>query len=298
MAWAEDVRGNTGCLFLRGNSIPFYRLGKKEWILIDSGSAYDREELFSYLREYGIIIKAVLCSHAHFDHVENCRALRDIFGSEIIMSDFDAGAVRDGVSLKSCFYSHTSEENRRFNGEMIVRADRIFCPDEEVVSACGVKFQIIPLPGHAASHVGFVTPDGAAYLADSLFGPRELSASKLVYMLSWRESIETMRRLSDSSYDCTILAHSGVCADIKGIAQENADRLEGMLKELYSLFESPLTLEELVKKVVSHYGYHVKKIEKARLFERITRAMAEALLEEGKLGMELKDGIVVYVPER
>lgn len=298
MAWAEDVKGNTGCLFLRGNSIPFYRLGQKEWILIDSGSACDREELFSYLREYDIIIKAVLCSHAHFDHVENCRALKDAFASEIVMSDFDAGALRDGVSLKSCFYSHTSEENRRLNGEMIVRSDRIFCPDEKEVSVCGVKFRIIPLPGHAASHVGFVTPDGAAYLADSLFGPKELSASRLVYMLSWRESIETMRRLSDSAYDCSILAHSGVYMDIKGLAKENADRLEEMLGELYSLFDAPLTLEELVKKVVSHYGYRVKKIEKARLFERITRAMTEALLEDGRLGMELEDGIVVYVPKR
>ena len=40
----ETVYGNTGCLFLTGICIPFYRLGEKEWILLDSGSRFVRGE--------------------------------------------------------------------------------------------------------------------------------------------------------------------------------------------------------------------------------------------------------------
>lgn len=42
-------------------------------------------------------------------------------------------------------------------------------PGQEQVQVCGVQFRILSLPGHAASHMGFVTPDGVAYLADSMF---------------------------------------------------------------------------------------------------------------------------------
>lgn len=297
MARIQRVKGRTGCLFLKRNSIPFYSITKKEWLLMDSGAASDRKELFSFLRDHDIIVRAVLCSHAHFDHVENCHILQETFGAEIIMSVFDAGAVRDEVALKSCFYSHTAQENKNMNGEMILRADKIFCQDTGYVSVCGEIFKIIPLPGHAASHIGFVTPDAVAYLADSLFGINELESGGLVYMLSWKKAMETIENLKESCYESFILAHSGVYRNVKQIAEKNADYLESLLREVYGLFDHGLTLEQLVDRVVHHYGYHIKNIEKAKLFERIVRAMTEALLEDGRLKMELINGKIFYIPK-
>ena len=49
MARFEHVSGNTGCLYLRGNCIPVYCMSEKEWIIMDSGSRYDREELIRFL---------------------------------------------------------------------------------------------------------------------------------------------------------------------------------------------------------------------------------------------------------
>lgn len=297
MARIQNIKGKTGCLFLRGNSLPFYSIAENQWILMDSGAAFDRNELLSYLRENDITVCAVLCSHAHFDHVENCGILKETFGTKIIMSAFDAGAVRDGVSLKSCFYSHTAEENRKKNGDMIFRADDIFCADTECVSVCGETFKIISLPGHAASHVGFVTQDGVAYLADSMFGSGELEAGGLLYMLSWPESMETIKMIGKSPYEYFVLSHSGIYTDIKGLSEKNTARLEALLNDLYGLFDHELTLDQLVNRVICHYGYRVKNIEKARLFERIVRAMAEALLEDGRLRLELDGGSILYVPK-
>ena len=76
MARFEHVSGNTGCLYLRGNCIPVYCMSEKEWIIMDSGSRYDREELIRFLGENAIRVKAVLTSHAHYDHVGNHALLR------------------------------------------------------------------------------------------------------------------------------------------------------------------------------------------------------------------------------
>ncbi|MEQ2429097.1 MBL fold metallo-hydrolase, partial [Enterocloster hominis (ex Hitch et al. 2024)] len=82
MARFEHVAGNTGCLSLKGNCIPVYCMTEKEWIIMDSGSRFDRDELIHYLKEHTINIKAVLTSHAHYDHVGNHAVLQEMFGCE------------------------------------------------------------------------------------------------------------------------------------------------------------------------------------------------------------------------
>ena len=126
----ETVYGNTGCLFLTGICIPFYRLGEKEWILLDSGSRFVRGELLSYLDAHQIRVRAVLCSHAHFDHIENNRCLQESHGAGIVMTAFDGGMAHDALALKACFYSQTESDNEVNCGEMICRADCILHPDE------------------------------------------------------------------------------------------------------------------------------------------------------------------------
>ncbi|MFR4512959.1 MAG: hypothetical protein ACLT4E_13225 [Clostridium sp.] len=66
---------------------------------------------------------------------------------------------------------------------MLCKADQIILPGQEQVQVCGVQFRILSLPGHAASHMGFVTPDGVAYLADSMFDRESLKKGRLFYML-------------------------------------------------------------------------------------------------------------------
>ena len=193
MARFEHVSGNTGCLYLRGNCIPVYCMSEKEWIIMDSGSRYDREELIRFLGENAIRVKAVLTSHAHYDHVGNHALLQEMYGCECVMSAFDAGALRDTVALKSCFYSCTETEIRNHFSDMVCRADRLIEDGAGEILVSGIPFQVIGLPGHAASQVGFMTPDKVVYLGDCLLGPSEARQEKVIYMLNWRTALDTMK---------------------------------------------------------------------------------------------------------
>ena len=77
MIQIEYVSGKTGCRHCGGSCIPFYQIKEGTWILMDSGPFSVREELDHYLKEHQIQIRAVLCSHAHFDHTENNRFLQE-----------------------------------------------------------------------------------------------------------------------------------------------------------------------------------------------------------------------------
>lgn len=296
MACAELVLGNTGCLSLRGNCIPFYRIREKEWILLDSGSRFVREELDGYLEQNEIRIRAVLCSHAHFDHTENNRYLQEKYGAEIVMTAYDAGTVYDTTALKSCFYSYTVQDNETYNREMLCAADRVLLPGQKQVEVEGAVFRVLSLPGHAASHLGFVTPDGVAYLADSVFSMDQLKAGRLIYMLCWSETLKTLEKVKKFQYDTYILAHYGVVDEIASLAEENIQWFSGELDRIAALCRGEeASLDELVRKISSVYGGALKNYERVRVFERSVRAAVEYLVETKRLSWAIRDGVVVYL---
>lgn len=294
MARYRDIKGSTGCLFLKGNCIPVYRLSHREWILMDSGSRFDREELFSYLEEQEIRVTAVLTSHAHYDHMGNHARLQERFGCECIMTAFDAGAVRDTVSLKSCFYSCTETEIRTYFADMVCRADRLIEDGAVQTEVSGIRFGVFGLPGHAASQVGFTTPDGVSYLGDCLLGPEEAGYEKFVYMLDWKAALATMEQAEAFDGSVCILSHYGVYRDIKAISRANRQAFEKALAAVRGLAEPEFFLEDMVKKTVTGMGIAVKSIRKARLMERMVRSMLEYMVETGELDIGVKDGMIVY----
>ena len=298
MGHAVQVAGKTGCLYLMGNCIPYYAVKEKEWVLMDSGSRLARTELAEYLSENKISVRAVLCSHGHYDHTENNRFLQEEYGAELVMSCLDAGVLQDTLSLKTVFYSNTILDNEREWSDMLCKADQLILPGQDQVKVCGVQFQILSLPGHAASHMGFVTPDGVAYLADSMFDWESLKKGQLFYMLCWSQTLKTLERIKGFGYKKYILAHYGVFDGVKDLAEENIRRFKEILEDLKPLISRDITLEQLTAKVINDLGHPVKRLEKARLYERIVRSMLEYLLEQGDVSCYVKDGSVCYCSDR
>lgn len=299
MAYTQSVRGNTGCLFLKGICIPFYIVSSREWILLDSGSRFVRRELEEYLGEQKIRIRAVVCSHAHFDHTENNRYLQEAHGARIVLSALDAGILENITSLKACFYSYTGQDNEQYNREMLCRADRIFVPWQQEngqIQVEGVPFQVLALPGHAASHVGFVTPDGVAYLADSVLSPDPSGREHLTYMLDWSRSFQTLEAVRRFSYQSYILAHGGVYDRIGPVAEENLERFRGMMDGFCRLFTGELTQEEVLAKAAKQYHFTSDSYEKVCVLERVVRSMTEYLVEQGRIGRRSRGGVMVYGP--
>jgi glyoxylase-like metal-dependent hydrolase (beta-lactamase superfamily II) len=296
MVRMEQVCGNTGCLFLKGNCVPFYKISEKKWVLMDSGASFAREELSAYLKEHAIQVRAVLCSHAHYDHTENNRYLQECYGAEIIMSAHDAGVCQNAVALKSCFYSYTVQDIKKFVPEMQCRADRILPPGQTTVEIEDAVFGILPLPGHAASHLGFVTPDGAAYLADSIFNQKVLQAGWAVYMLNWSEALHTLEKIKNFQFQKYILAHRGIYDDVKEMADENINEFKKSLEEFRKLIRKEISLEELVKQARVIYNIPVTTYQQACLIERLVRSAADYLVEEKKISRTVCDGIFVYRP--
>ena len=138
---------------LRVNSY-FLVNDKNEAIVIDSGENYKRIKQTE--EEYGFIIKAVLLTHAHFDHAGNAKKLQDD-GVKIYVSKKDAPKLLNDDNLSRDF-------GRNFD---YLTADFTF-EDNDQLEVCGIKIKVLITPGHTDGSACFIV-DNMIFTGDTLF---------------------------------------------------------------------------------------------------------------------------------
>ena len=139
---------------LRVNTYFLVNEEKNTAIVIDSGENY--KLIKKAEEENGFIIKAVLLTHAHFDHTGNAKKLQDD-GAKIYISKIDASKLLNDDNLASWF-------GRRFD---YCTADYTFL-DGEILNIEDIKVEVIATPGHTDGSVTFKVEDNL-FTGDTLF---------------------------------------------------------------------------------------------------------------------------------
>ncbi len=127
---------------------------KNTAIVIDSGENY--KLIKSTERDYGFKIKAVLLTHAHFDHCGNVKKLQNE-GVMIYVSKIDAQKLLNEQNL-SCEFGRCFE---------YCVADYTFDGEEEIVLE-DIKIKVIATAGHTDGSVTFLIDD-MLFTGDTLF---------------------------------------------------------------------------------------------------------------------------------
>lgn len=110
-------------------------------LVVDPG---DAQPVFHALQQHGLRLEAILVTHHHDDHVGGVDALRDATGATVY------GPARERIPAPL---------------HKLNQGDRI--------TALGIAFDVIDVPGHTAGHIAYFAPDwdGAPLLfcGDTLF---------------------------------------------------------------------------------------------------------------------------------
>ena len=138
---------------LRVNSY-FLVNNKNQAIVIDSGENY--KKIKQTEQQLGVEIKAVLLTHAHFDHAGNAKKLQDD-GAKVYISKLDAPKLLNEDNLSSDF-------GRKFD---LLTADFTFSDGDEL-DVCDIKVKVIATPGHTDGSVCFLI-EKALFTGDTLF---------------------------------------------------------------------------------------------------------------------------------
>lgn len=139
---------------LRVNSYFLVNEETHQAVVIDSGENY---KIIKQTEEkYGFKIKAVLLTHAHFDHAGNAKKLQDD-GAKVYVSKLDAPKLLNDDNLSMDF-------GRKFD---YLTADQTFS-DGDVINVCGIDVKVIHTPGHTDGSVCFMV-NNMLFTGDTLF---------------------------------------------------------------------------------------------------------------------------------
>lgn len=123
-------------------------------VIIDGGENY--KLIKETEKKYGFKIKALLLTHAHFDHAGNAKKLQDD-GVKVFISLKDAPKLNNDENLAGDF-------GRVFDK---LTPDYTFT-DGDYISACGIKIKALLTPGHTDGSATFIVDD-MMFTGDTLF---------------------------------------------------------------------------------------------------------------------------------
>ena len=243
------VLGNTYAAVGSTALLPIYKLNERDIVLIDTGYAkLDRAGLVNLLDGSGLVPKYVLCSHAHFDHTGNVRYLQERYGARAILSLIEAGISVNPDSYRANYVALTYGKSRELFLEECFTADRVLRETDTSLELDGRTFGILPLPGHSAGHLGFVTPDGAAYVGDCLISQSEIDGAKLPTSMFIAKDLESKAYLKTTDYPVYILAHKEVVRReaLEGLIDRNIGFIQSKRAELLAVLEDGMTFPEWI----------------------------------------------------
>lgn len=123
-------------------------------VVIDCGENYKKIKQAELANNF--TVKAILLTHAHFDHSGCAKKLQDD-GVNVYISKLDAPKLLNDQNLSADF-------GRKFE---YLTADYTF-NDGDIISLFGIKIKVISTPGHTDGSVCFIV-DNAIFSGDTLF---------------------------------------------------------------------------------------------------------------------------------
>ncbi len=291
----EHILGNTYCLSDKSISVPFYMVDEKRVVLLDSGLDTDpqRSELISLLEPYEVV--AVISTHAHPDHV-GANQYYQQRGAKIYMPHFEAGCLESADNLKAWYNLFCSTEIEKLFSHILFDADFKLEKDRTSVTIEEREFGVIHAPGHTMDQICIMTPDNVLYLADALLSERECKLAKLPYSFLIRRDKTTREKLKSTGAEGYILAHGGYVSDISELIAMNEKCFEDCAKRIYDLIDRPMTLEEILEKVIIEFDLRQNtSIYVFRVYERNLRSFVDHLCDQSKLIPRVMGAKLYYV---
>ncbi|MDD2495868.1 MAG: MBL fold metallo-hydrolase [Tissierellia bacterium] len=291
----NHVKGNTYNIETCSSFIPFYKINENDIIMLDSG-LYDIETkiIKDILINYNFNVKAVVCSHAHVDHVGNNSWLKEQYNAEIIMPEYESFIFESIYNIKSYLYKTHIRDMEKIYTPMLFKTDRKISADSEYIVVCGKKFQIVQLHGHSYYHLGIITPDNVFYVGDSLMSKEVIIESKMSYIADIRKDIESKEKIRQIKCDKYILAHKGVYDEIDEIIDANLSFIEEQVQFVIDIIrKKPMTFEEVCSEVFM--GLNIRKdVIKYVLTQGIIMNFINYFIEYGIVRLEIRDNTLKY----
>ena len=226
-------------------------LDGNEVAALDSGSDKDAgKKLKRLLDANGWTLRALFNTHSHADHIGGNRYLQEQTGCRIYAPGLDCAFTNHPLLEPSLLYGGCPPAGLRHKFLMAPESRA----EELTASGLPEGWELLELPGHSPSMVGFRTPDDVVYLADSLCARETLDKYGLSYLFDVEAYLDTLRRVETMQARCFVPSHAAATEDIAPLARYNIEAVCAAGERIVSLCAEPTDTETLLQALFRAYG--------------------------------------------
>lgn len=244
----------------------FLAMDQNEGAIFEGGVGADGPLVAEHLTRLDIaadLVRQVVITHAHPDHVMAVRAFRAMFDGVIVCASKPAAktltiekAVRfftkiDGILTESLIKAGSITEKHRpeLLTENQIAVDRILA-DGDTITVGGLKFDVLAMPGHSDCNLSFHEPGaGFAIVSDATgFYIPDFDYWWPGYFTDYEAYLESMRRLADLDAKVLCLSHNGVIKgsdEVKAYFDDAITATEAYHERILTEIETGKSPEEL-----------------------------------------------------
>lgn len=231
--------------------IGLYKLSDNEVCLIDSGNDKDAgRKIRQLLDANGWHLTAIYNTHSNADHIGGNRYLQAQTGCKIYAPGIECDFTRHPVLEPAFLYGGYPCKDLRHKFLMAQESNADPLTGEVLPSG----FELIQLPGHFFSMVGFRTPDDVVYLADCLSSKETLDKYQIGFIYDVAAYLDTLEKVKTMQANMFVPAHAAATEDIVPLAQYNIHKVWEIAGKILDLCGEPLGFEELLQKLFTDYS--------------------------------------------
>ncbi len=257
--------------------------------IIDPGKN-ERIEWSSPGESLGRDLSYALITHGHNDHFWHAADVR-VRGVRVYAPRGEAPMIEDvSIHTNGFFMWVRPPEDMKpwyFKGKP--------CRVDGFVEEARLPLRAVPLPGHTAWQMGYVTPDGVLMAGDAIAAKGVWDSPGIVYHTCIPEVRRTLRNIMDMDVEWVLPSHAPPLTHEEAVEAAEAnlagiDRLEGLVQDA---IDGGASTEDVVSRVC----ISLKMRDEFRdhlVAETTVRAFLYALYEAGEAGYELKGHKVLW----
>lgn len=270
--------------------IGLVRIGEQDVIAIDSGSDKDAgKKVLRHIEANGWHLTAILNTHSHADHIGGNKLLQDRTGCKIYAPGLEAEYTNRPELEAMTLYGGLPFRDLK-NKFLLAQPSHA----EPLTPECLPDgWEIIKLPGHCFSMVGFRTPDGNVFLGDCLSSEETLAKYGIGYLWDPAAYIATLERVKEMEAVQFIPSHAPASASVALLAQKNIESVEKLLSCLTEICGTGACFEDILARVFTAYGLTMNAQQYA-LIGSTVRSCLSSLHGAGKLTFRFEDNRMLW----
>ncbi|QTQ11578.1 MBL fold metallo-hydrolase [Treponema parvum] len=277
--------------------------------LVDAGCAPDRgkiildilEEYFYKKDKTKCKIKAVICTHAHQDHVHAAFYFKEKTGCEIWCTRKERGNLENPEYEQAiiCGGFPLPELEAPLYKAKPVYDVKIVEPDSAFTLSDGTEINLIGLPGHHFEMIGVLvktkTEKTVLFAADAIFGRAHMKKYWIPFLLDEGRFKMSLRKITDLHSDYLLPSHGELLnsAEAEALAELNRYALVSTEKAVLEILKKPHTAEDLLKAIadINHINLGLAQF---ILIGCTIRSYLSYLYRSGKISFFIKDNRMLW----